>query len=267
MRIGNKDFTNKNTYIMGILNITPDSFSDGGRYNGTDAALRQAEKMICEGADLLDIGGESTRPDYTQISVDTEIERVVPIISAIKKNFDIPVSCDTYKSQVAAAALSVGADMINDIWGLKHDSAMAGVIKEYDSSVCLMHNRADTSYTNLIDDIKSDLRDSIAIAKASGIDDSKIIVDPGIGFAKTYEQNLLVTKQLEEFADLGYPLLYGASKKSMIGLALNLPTDERLEGTLATTAVAAMKGAMFIRVHDVKGNKRVADMVQKIINI
>ena len=265
MRIGNKNFINGNTYIMGILNITPDSFSDGGQFNSIDTALKHAEQMINDGVDIIDIGGESTRPKYIQISDEEETERIVPIITAIKNNFDIPLSCDTYKSTVAKYALSAGADMINDIWGLKYDAAMANIIKKFDVPVCLMHNRHDANYNNVIEDIRSDLTESIAIAKFSGIDDSKIIIDPGIGFAKTFEENLLVTKHLEEFTNLSYPLLYGASRKSMIGIALTLPTEERLEGTLATTVMATMKGAMFVRVHDVKENRRVVDMVRKII--
>ncbi len=266
MHIGNKNFNEGNTYLMGILNVTPDSFSDGGKFNTVDTALKRAEKMIKDGVDIIDIGGESTRPNYVSISCDEEIERVAPVISAIKSSFDIPVSCDTYKSQVAKEASRAGADMINDIWGLKHDKEMAKVIKEHNSTVCIMHNRTDSTYTDLIENIKSELKESIMIAKSAGIADDKIIIDIGIGFAKTYEQNLLVTKHLEEFKALGYPILYGASRKSMIGTALDLPVEERLEGTLATTAMATIKGASFVRVHDIKENRRVIDMLQKVNN-
>lgn len=265
MIIGNKELKNDNTYIMGILNVTPDSFSDGGRYNSIDNALKHAERMINEGVGIIDVGGESTRPGYTKISDDEEIERIAPVIRAIKERFDIPVSADTYKSAVAKAALDAGCDMINDIWGLKYDADMAEIVKKYDASVCIMHNRENAEYLNLIDEIKSDLSKSIAIAKDAGIDDNKIVIDPGIGFAKTLEDNLAVTKNLESFLSLGYPLLYAASRKSMIGLTLNLPADDRLEGTLATTAYACIKGAMFVRVHDVKENKRVIDMIQAIM--
>ena len=265
MIIGNKEFKNDNAYIMGILNVTPDSFSDGGRYNSIDNALKHAERMINEGVGIIDVGGESTRPGYTKISDDEEIERITPVIRAIKERFDIPVSADTYKSAVAKAALDAGCDMINDIWGLKHDADMAEIVKKYDASVCIMHNREKAGYLNLIEDMKNDLKESIALAKNAGIDDNKIIIDPGIGFAKTLDNNLAVTKNLDTFAGLGYPLLYAASRKSMIGLTLNLPADDRLEGTLATTAYACIKGAMFVRVHDVKENKRVIDMIQAIM--
>ena len=265
MQIGNKDFINGNTYVMGILNVTPDSFSDGGKFNSLDNALKQAEKMINDGADILDIGGESTRPGYTKISDQEEIERIAPIIKALKANFDIPISCDTYKSHVADAALKAGADMINDIWGLKYDKDMANIVACADVPICIMHNRDNKDYTDLISDIKSDLSECITIAKSSGIKDDKIIIDPGIGFAKTLEDNLMATNHLEDFLSLGYPLLYGSSRKSMIGLTLDLPTDERMEGTLATTVIACMKGAMFVRVHDVKENRRAIDMTQAIM--
>ena len=266
MVIGNKEFKNDRTYIMGILNITPDSFSDGGSYTDIDTALYHTEKMIAEGADIIDIGGESTRPGYTEITAEEEIKRIVPVIEAIKKRFDISVSSDTYKTAVAKEALFAGADMINDIWGLKYSPDMADIIKTADASVCIMHNREKAGYTNLLDDVKKDLTESIAIAKNAGISDDKILLDPGIGFAKTLEDNLKITKELDTFSELGYPLLYGASRKSMIGLTLNLPVTERLEGTLATTAVACIKGVQFIRVHDVKENKRVIDMIEAIIN-
>ncbi len=267
MIIGSKEFEKDCTYIMGILNVTPDSFSDGGSYTDIDTALRHAGKMISDGADIIDIGGESTRPGYTEITSDEEIKRVVPIIRAIKERFDVPVSVDTYKSDVAKAALSVGCDMVNDIWGLKHSPDMADIIKSYNASVCMMHNREKAGYINLIDEVKNDLRESLDIAKNAGIADDKIILDPGIGFAKTLDDNLTITKRLDEFSELGYPILYGASRKSMIGLTLNLPVTERLEGTLATTAIACIKGAQFVRVHDIKENKRVIDMIQAIIRI
>ncbi len=266
MFIGNKEFKNDRTHIMGILNITPDSFSDGGSYTDIDTALRHTEKMIADGADIIDIGGESTRPGFTEVSVSEEIERVAPIILAIKERFDISLSSDTYKPEVAKEALLAGADMINDIWGLKYSPNMADIIKSTDASVCIMHNREKAGYINLLDEVKSDLRESLAIAKNAGIDDDKITLDPGIGFAKTLDDNLRITKNLDTFCELGYPLLYGASRKSMIGLTLNLPVTERLEGTLATTAIACIKGATFVRVHDVKENKSVIDMINAIMS-
>lgn len=264
MIIGNKEFTENHTYIMGILNITPDSFSDGGNYNTIDSALAQAEKMIGDGADIIDIGGESTRPGYTKISDSEEIQRILPVIDAIKSRFNIPISVDTYKSQVAKEAIFAGADLINDIWGLKYDNNMAKVIANADKHVCIMHNRKDSVYNNIITDVITDLKESIDIAKKAGIDNDKIIIDPGVGFAKSYEENLTMINKLDVLHSLGYPLLLGTSRKSVIGLTLDLPVTERVEGTLATTAYACMKGAMFVRVHDVKENFRFIKMIEKI---
>jgi len=265
MIIGNREFFDKRTYIMGILNVTPDSFSDGGKHNQIDFALSQTEKMINEGADVIDVGGESTRPGYTKISDYEEIQRIIPVIKEIKKRFDVPLSVDTYKSEVARAALESGADMINDIWGLKYDSDMAKIIKAYNASCCLMHNRGNANYTSFVDDVIADLQESIDIAYSAGIEANKILVDPGVGFAKSYEQNLEITNNLEKLGILGMPVLLGASRKSMIGLALGLPVEERLEGTLSTTAIAVMKGCRFVRVHDIKENKRVITMTERIL--
>lgn len=266
MKIGNSEFDERRTHIMGILNVTPDSFSDGGKWNSIDAALKHTEQMIANGAAIIDIGGESTRPGYTMISDEEETCRVVPVIEAVKSRFDIPVSVDTYKSGVARAALAAGADMLNDIWGFKHDKNIAAAAKEYDVPVCLMHNRDNTDYTDYLNDVLSDLRESTEIAKAAGITDDKIILDPGIGFAKTLEQNLQITNHLELLHTLGYPVLLGTSRKSMIGLTLDLPRDERVEGTVATSVIGCMKGAMFVRVHDVKENYRAVKMTEAIIN-
>ena len=265
MIIGNKDFSNNQTYIMGILNVTPDSFSDGGKYTEIGSALIRAEEMIREGASIIDIGGESTRPGHTKIPDSEEIERVVPIIEAVKKTFDIPISIDTYKGAVAEAALSAGADLVNDIWGLKYDPAMADVIKKHDVPVCLMHNKENIDYSDFLSDVLTDLKRSVDIAKSAGITDDKIIIDPGIGFAKSLEQNLILTNHLELLHKLGYPILLGTSRKSMIGLTLNLPKDERVEGTIATSVIGVMKGAMFIRVHDVQANYRAVKMTEAII--
>ena len=266
MLIGGHVFSKNGTYIMGILNVTPDSFSDGGKWNNIDSALHHAEEMIFEGAAIIDIGGESTRPGYTQISDEEEIERVTPVIEAVKNNFDIPVSVDTYKSAVAYAALQSGADMLNDIWGFKYDAECAKAAKKYDVPVCLMHNRSNTNYADFITDVKNDLSESIMIAKRAGIDDDKIILDPGVGFAKTLNQNLVITNNLDKLKNMGYPVLLGASRKSMIGLTLDLPREERVEGTIATSVIACMKGAMFIRVHDVKENLRAVKMAQAILH-
>ncbi len=265
MKIGSKVFDIKNnTYIMGILNVTPDSFSDGGKWNSIDNALKHTEKMISEGADIIDIGGESTRPGYVQITGEEEISRVVPVAEEIKKRFDIPLSVDTYKSSVAKAALDAGADMINDIWGLQYDPEMAETIAGYDAVCCLMHNRNEAVYKDLISDIKSDLGKCIEDARTAGIDNDKIILDPGIGFGKTYEMNLKVLKELKKFTSLGYPVLLGCSRKSVIGNTLSLPADERLEGTIVTTVKAVMCGCAFVRVHDVKENYRTIKMAKAI---
>ena len=267
MRIGNKEFDlTGNTYIMGILNVTPDSFSDGGSFHQVEEALLHAGKMIEEGVHIIDIGGESTRPGYVQISDEEEIDRIVPVICAIKEKYDIPISVDTYKAKVAKAALEAGADMINDIWGLKYDVKMAEVIKEYDVPVCIMHNRNNKEYGCFFEEMKVDLQESIAIAKKAGIAEDKLILDPGVGFAKTYEMNLECINRLEELHTLGYPLLLGTSRKSVIGLTLDLPVTEREEGTLATTVMAVMKGCQFVRVHNVEANKRAIKMTQAILN-
>lgn len=266
MKIGNKEFdTAKHTYIMGILNVTPDSFSDGGKWNGYDAAMRHAEELLEGGTDILDIGGESTRPGHQQITSEEEITRTAPVIEAVKKNFDVPVSIDTYKSDVAEAALQAGADLVNDIWGFLYDDKMAEVVKRYQVAACLMHNREQAIYKDFLTDMCADLRKCIKKAKAAGIGDDKIILDPGVGFGKTYEMNLDVMKHLSIFHELGYPLLLGTSRKSMIGNALNLPVTEREEGTLVTTVMAVEQGYGFVRVHDVKKNKRAIQMTEAIL--
>ena len=267
MRIGSRDFaTTGHTYIMGILNVTPDSFSDGGKFNQIDAALKHAEEMIRDGADVIDIGGESTRPGYTKISDEEETGRVVPVIEAVKKEFEIPISVDTYKSGVAEAAAQAGADLINDIWGLKYDARMAEVIAKSGLACCLMHNRDNTEYRNFMEDVKQDLRETIALAKAAGIADDKIILDPGVGFAKSYENNLEVIRRLKEFNELKYPVLLGTSRKSVIGLTIDLPAAERVEGTIVTTVMAVEAGCMFVRVHDVKENHRAIQMAEAILD-
>ena len=267
MRIGSRDFaTTGHTYIMGILNVTPDSFSDGGKFNQIDAALKHAEEMIRDGADVIDIGGESARPGYTKISDEEETGRVVPVIEAVKKEFEIPISVDTYKSGVAEAAAQAGADLINDIWGLKYDARMAEVIAKSGLACCLMHNRDNTEYRNFMEDVKQDLRETIALAKAAGIADDKIILDPGVGFAKSYENNLEVIRRLKEFNELKYPVLLGTSRKSVIGLTIDLPAAERVEGTIVTTVMAVEAGCMFVRVHDVKENHRAIQMAEAILN-
>lgn len=266
MRIGNKEFKlGERTYIMGILNVTPDSFSDGGKFNEVEAAVKRAKELIDDGADIIDIGGESTRPGFKVVDTEEEIARVVPVIEAIKQRYDILISIDTYKAATAEAAIKAGADMINDIWGFKKDKDMARVAAKYNVPSILMHNREDKPYENLMKDVIYDLSESINIALNAGVKRENIILDPGIGFAKTYEQNLFVMNNLEVIKNLGFPVLLGTSRKSMIGLALDLPVDQRVEGTVATTVIGIMKGCEFVRVHDVLENKRAAVMTDKIL--
>ncbi|MEZ3468468.1 MAG: dihydropteroate synthase [Schaedlerella sp.] len=266
MQIGGKSFDiGHRTYIMGILNVTPDSFSDGGRFQDMDAALRHAQEMIRDGADILDVGGESTRPGHVQVSEEEEIRRVVPVIRSLKEQFDIPVSIDTYKSKVARAALDAGADLVNDIWGLKYDRELAGVIAEYGVPCCLMHNREKAEYKDFIPEVLDDLRESLRLAEAAGISREQIILDPGIGFGKTCEMNLEMLKHLEDLNSLGYPILLGTSRKSVIGLTLDLPADQREEGTLVTTVLGIKSGCSFVRVHDVKANARAVKMTEAIL--
>ena len=267
MKIGVKNFDlGKRTIIMGILNLTPDSFSDGGEFNSIENALRQVEKLIKEGVDIIDIGGESTRPNHTPVTEEEEIRRVIPIIKAIREKYDIPLSIDTYKGKVAEEAIKAGVNLINDVWGLKKDSYMAKVAGKYNIPCCIMHNREDSNYNDdIINVMKKDLKQSIDLAIENGLSKENIILDPGIGFAKSYEDNLDVLNRLEELRDLGYPILLGTSRKSVIGNTLNLPPKERLEGTLATRALGIVKGCDFIRVHDVLENKRVAIMTDAIV--
>lgn len=265
MKIGNRIFeTEKHTYVMGILNVTPDSFSDGGKFNRLNLALAHVEQMIAEGADMIDIGGESTRPGHQQITEEEEIKRIAPVVAQVKSRFDIPVSVDTYKAKVAKACLEEGADLVNDIWGLKYDPDMAGLIGEWKAACCLMHNRNEAVYHNFMEEMKEDLQETLAIARNAGIAEDKIILDPGVGFGKTYENNLEAICRIEELHALGCPLLLGTSRKSVIGLALDLPVDERVEGTLVTTVQAVLKGCAFVRVHDVKENKRAVRMAEAI---
>ncbi len=267
MKIGNKEFqTTGHTYVMGILNVTPDSFSDGGKWNDMDKALFRVEEMVKEGMDILDIGGESTRPGYTLLSEEEEIGRVMPVVEAVKARFDVPVSLDTYKGNVALAGIKAGVDFINDIWGLKYDDKIASVIAQNQVPCCLMHNRKEAHYQNFMQEVAADLSESIELAKKAGIKDENIILDPGVGFGKTYEHNLEILHCLEKLHRLGYPLLLGCSRKSVIGLTLDLPADQRLEGTLVTTVLGVMKGCMFVRVHDVKENVRAIRMTEAILS-
>jgi len=257
----------RKTLIMGILNVTPDSFSDGGRFDRLESALAQAYRMAEEGADIIDIGGESTRPGHNQISAEEELKRVMPVITALKKdhNFKVPLSIDTYKAAVAERALEAGVEMLNDVWGLRADKALGPVAARFKVPVCLMHNRLSNLYEDLIPDIIAEINESIDLALQAGIGDRQIIVDPGIGFGKDVQQNLDVMRHLRDFCSLGYPLLLGTSRKSMIGKILDLPVEERLEGTAATVAYGISAGADLIRVHDIIEMKRVASMTDAMV--
>ena len=266
MKIGERLFdVDHDCYIMGILNYTPDSFSDGGRWNDRDRALRHVGEMIEEGAAIIDIGGESTRPGHVQISAQEEIDRVAPIIELVKKNYDIPVSVDSYKSEVGEAALKAGADLINDIWGFQYDRRVAQLAAAYDVPCCLMHNRENRDYGDFMTDLLRDMEASVAIGREAGVRDCNIILDPGVGFAKNHEQNLTAIHRLDRLKALGFPVLLGTSRKSTLGYVLDLPSDQRVEATVATTVVGVLKGAAFFRVHDVKENYRAMRMAQAIL--
>lgn len=280
MRIGTKefDFQGNHVYIMGILNVTPDSFSDGGRFRDTDQALHHVEEMIEQGADIIDVGGESTRPGYQKISTQEEISRVTDVICLVKERFDIPISIDTYKAPVMDAALSAGADLANDIWGLRYDKlfvpkgqvsiwdcgTLAQIVAKHGKPVCIMHNRPEASYQNFLEEMEQDLRQSLEIAEEAGISRDQIILDPGIGFGKSYENNLDVLAHLDRFQQFELPLLLAASRKSVIGLTLDLPVDQREEGTLVTSVLASLHGWDMVRVHDVEKNVRAVKMMEKI---
>ncbi|MCM3169969.1 dihydropteroate synthase [Peribacillus frigoritolerans] len=258
------DYSNK-TLIMGILNVTPDSFSDGGKYNRIDAALKHAERMVNDGADILDVGGESTRPNYERISEEEEIERVAPIIEAISRNIEVPISVDTYKSRVAEAAVKAGAHILNDIWGGKADSLMPKVAAEYKVPIILMHNRGNMEYGHFVRDVLQDLFESIMLVKDAGVKDENIILDPGIGFAKDLKLNLEMMRNLDMLVSLGYPVLLATSRKSMIGHVLDLPPSERMEGTAATICHGIQQGCQMVRVHDVKEMARTAKMMDALL--
>ena len=284
----------KKTYLMGILNLTPDSFSgdgllvakDQGQVSEKDdqlleATLSQAREFVNAGIDILDVGGESTRPGAALVDINTELNRVVPVIQSLVREFDIPISVDTYKHQVAQAALEAGAHMVNDVWGLNADSEMASIIAKHEAPVILMHNRSSwvhadikkrlggryvgIPYDNLLEDIKRELMESVELARSASIPDEMIILDPGMGFGKTVEQNLELINLLPDIRSLGYPILYGPSRKSFIGYTLDQPPDQRLAGTAAAVAVGIVRGADIIRVHDVKFMQQVAQMTDAIV--
>ncbi|MBN1306046.1 MAG: dihydropteroate synthase [Anaerolineales bacterium] len=272
------------TYVMGILNLTPDSFSGDGLLNGSgdiSLALEQAERFVSAGATILDVGGESTRPGSEPVPAKAEIERVIPVVEALAAEFDVLISIDTYKAAVADTALKAGADMVNDVWGLKGDPGLAAVVAGYSAPIILMHNRSKPAsievrerlgsayqgadYKNLLEDVRHELLESVSLAKQAGIPDEHIILDPGIGFGKTVEQNLELIDRLDEIRDLGYPVLLGPSRKSFIGYALDLPPEQRIEGTAAAVSVGITRGADIVRVHDVEYMVRFARMADAIV--
>lgn len=256
----------KKTYIMGILNVTPDSFSDGGDYTNIDIAVNHAKEMIELGADMIDLGGESTRPGHKFVSAEEEISRIVPVIKRLKQEINVPISIDTYKSEVAEEALKLGVDMVNDVWGLTYDGKMADVVAKYDGEVCIMHNQEGTKYDkDIMEAIKEFLQNSIDMALKAGVKKEKIVLDPGIGFGKTYEQNIEVLERLGELRDLGYPVLLGTSRKSVLGKILEGSTPkERVNATVATTVLGVRDGVDIVRVHDVKENKEAAMVADAI---
>lgn len=253
------------TLVMGILNVTPDSFSDGGRFYDPGAAVKHAVRMVEEGADIIDIGGESTRPGAKPVPAEEEAARVIPVVRAVAVAVPVPVSIDTYKASVASKALEAGAAMLNDVWGGKKDSAMIKLAASANVPICLMHNRAEAVYTDLMAEVKSDLLESVELALRAGVKEENIILDPGIGFGKTPEHNLIVMKHLQEITGLGYPLLLGTSRKSLIGKVLDLPVNERMEGTAATVAYGITRGARIVRVHDVLQMSRVVRMTDAML--
>ncbi|MCK4428552.1 MAG: dihydropteroate synthase [candidate division Zixibacteria bacterium] len=262
------------THLMGILNVTPDSFSDGGKFFQVEHAVKQGIRMAEEGADMIDVGGESTRPESDPVTIEEELSRVIPVIGALSKEIDIPISIDTYKSEVAKKALDSGAEMINEISALRFDPKMKEVAAEYQVPIVLMHikgtpkNMQETPYyDDVIEEIIEYLKESTKLAKDAGIGEENIIVDPGIGFGKRLEDNLNILKNLKKFSILDCPILVGPSRKSFIGKILGLPVEERLEGSLASLAVSIMNGANIVRVHDVKESKRVACLVDTILNV
>jgi dihydropteroate synthase len=255
----------KKTMVMGILNVTPDSFSDGGHFNEIEKAVERAKQMVHDGADLIDIGGESTRPGHAPVSVQEEINRVVPVIKAISKAVSVPISIDTYKAETAKQAVLAGAHIINDVWGAKKDPDMAKVAAELGVPIILMHNREKQDYHQFIPDVIKDLEESIRIVREAGVREEQIILDPGIGFAKDVEQNIAMMQNLDKVVEMNFPVLLATSRKSTIGHILNLPVEERMEGTGATVCYGIQKGCHMIRVHDVKEMSRMTKMMDVLI--
>src|SRR5690625_2186387 len=261
----NYDLTDR-TYIMGILNVTPDSFSDGGSYDSLERAVPQAEKLQAQGADIIDIGDISTRPDHDPVSQAEEINRVVPMIEAVKKEVNIPISIDTYKSETAKQAIEAGAEIINDVWGAKREPEIAKVAAVYNVPIILMHNRTNMDYTDFIEDMKKDLQESIDIALSAGVPRENIILDPGIGFAKTMEHNLIAMNHLEAFHTFELPLLLGTSRKRFVGSILDIVTrEDRDIGTGATSCLGVYKGVQIVRGHNVRMTVQLTKMMDGML--
>ena len=254
------------TLIMGILNVTPDSFSDGGLYNTVEAAVKRAAEMVEEGAAIIDVGGESTRPGHVPVPADEELERVIPVIRELRRVFPrVPISIDTYKAAVAREAVRAGAHIINDVWGTLADEEMASTAAELGCPIVLMHNRREPVYRNLVREVREDLLRCAGRAIAAGVRREHIILDPGIGFGKTYEHNIVLLGRLYELAELGYPVLLGTSRKTVIRNTLGLTADDVVEGTAATVAFGIAQGCQIMRVHDVKAIKRTARMMDALV--
>lgn len=252
----------RETVVMGILNVTPDSFSDGGKYGQIDAALRHAQQMLRDGAKIIDIGGESTRPGHAPVPLEEELERTVPVIEALARELDCVISIDTYKAGVAEEALKAGASIINDVWGAKREPRIADVAATHGAPIILMHNREEAVYSgDFMEEVLVDLQESVDIARNAGVPEGDIWLDPGIGFAKSVEQNVLTMQGLRRISDMGYPVLLGTSRKSMIGKILDLPVDQRMEGTGATVCYGIDHGCHIMRVHDVKEVSRMVKMM------
>jgi dihydropteroate synthase len=255
----------KKTYIMGILNVTPDSFSDGGKFYSVEDAVSHAIEMVQDGAGIIDVGGESTRPGHKPVSIEEELRRVIPVIQEVSKRVDAPISIDTFKARTAAEAIEAGAHIINDVWGAKQDPEIADVAVEKKVPIILMHNRPNMDYENFVRDVLFDLYESIEIAKKAGVPDDKIILDPGIGFAKDRDQDMLLMQNLDKIVALGYPVLLATSRKRVIGHVLDLPVEERMEGTGATCLFGMQKGCHIVRVHDVKPISRMVKMMDALM--
>ena len=255
------------TLVMGIVNITPDSFSDGGKYNTIEESVNRAKALVQQGADIIDIGGETTKPGAQPVLLDDELERVIPLIKAVRKELnDTPISIDTYKAEVAKQSILAGADIINDVWRGSADPNMAKVAADLEVPIILMHNRRNEEYQSLISDMLDDLYESITMVKSAGVKKENIWIDPGLGFAKSFQDNLTVMSHLETFVSTGYPVVLGTSRKRFIGRVLDTEVDQRMEGTLATVCYGVQQGCHIIRVHDVLETVRVCRMMDAMLS-